>query len=279
MKTKLPSFLTGKNELTGTLIFTAFFGIAFLNIYSPLSSTTWFGLNKSAFFIFTIGFISLSLILLIISRVIMHKTRYSLNIGYPGYIIWIICEILVITLFYTYVTAYHIRMSPPYFSIIFPKVLLYVSIILIVPYSISALYCGMNYRRNTLRIQDYSQVVSDDDNAPREMEMVHLSDNSGNLKLSVRLDNLYYIESQDNYIKVFYLNNNILKNYMLRCKLQTIEESFAGSPLIRCHRSYIVNSKKIRAVRREKNITLIDLDHPDISPIPVTRKHALPEEF
>ena len=40
---------------------------------------------------------------------------------------------------------------------------------------------------------------------------------------------------------------------MLRCRLKTIEESFADSDLVRCHRKYIVNINKIEQMTRQKD--------------------------
>ena len=101
---KFPLYLTDKNELIGTLIFTVLFAIIFLNIYIPTSATAWFELGRSIYFFMSVGFISLSALILVISRIIMYRTRLFTTMNFTKYLIWVIAEILLLTLFYTIVT-------------------------------------------------------------------------------------------------------------------------------------------------------------------------------
>ena len=102
-----------------------------------------------------------------------------------------------------------------------------------------------------------------------------IMDNTGHLKLSVRLDNLYYIKSDDNYIKVYYIKKGELCNYMLRCKLQSIEDTLPeNGSLMRCHRSYIVNIQKVKVLRNESDGFYMDFDYVGIEPIPVSKTYA-----
>lgn len=272
---KIPSYLLEKGQLIGTIIFTVLFAVVFLNIYTKSSTTAWFELDRSIYFFFTLGFISLDTLILVFSRIIMYKVKHHIKITYPIYFVWIIAEIFLIAIFYAYITSFFIVNDPSYFIKIFPKGLLCVCIILIVPYLISALYGAINAERETLSLQKYDDSsVTDVEGITKGIEIVHLSDNNGNLKLSLKLNNLLYIISQDNYINVYYTSDGELKNYMLRCKIKTVEESFAGSSLIRCHRSYIINADKIRVIRKEKDGTFIDLDYDGIKAIPVSKGYA-----
>ena len=65
-----------------------------------------------------------------------------------------------------------------------------------------------------------------------------------------------------------------LKRYMLRCRLKTVEESFRGSSLVRCHRKYIVNMDKVKVLRKEKDGYELDLDNDSIAPIPITKTYS-----
>ena len=62
--------------------------------------------------------------------------------------------------------------------------------------------------------------------------------------------------------------------YMLRCKLKTVEDSFRGSTLLRCHRKYIVNLSHAQVLRKEKDGYFIDLDNARIDPIPVSKTYV-----
>ena len=88
-------------------------------------------------------------------------------------------------------------------------------------------------------------------------------------------DSLYYIESDDNYIKVWYTDNKgEMKQYMLRCRLKTVEESFKGSGLVRCNRKYIVNIHKVATLRKESDGYVLDLSNEAIPPLPVTKTYT-----
>ena len=60
---------------------------------------------------------------------------------------------------------------------------------------------------------------------------------------------------------------------MIRSKMKTVEESFQGSSLVRCHRKYIVNMDKVKVLRKEKDGYELDLDNDLIPPIPVTKTY------
>ena len=118
-------------------------------------------------------------------------------------------------------------------------------------------------------------VESDDEVMPEHTEIINLMDNNGNLKLSVKLDNLYYIKAEDNYINVFYQRSGTIASYMLRCKMKTIEDNcLDSSALMRCHRSYIVNIKKVSVLHNEADGFVIDFEREGLDSIPVSKTYS-----
>ena len=94
------------------------------------------------------------------------------------------------------------------------------------------------------------------------------------MRFSVRRSNLFYIESDDNYIKVWYDDGEgNVKQYMVRCRLKTVEETFRGTSLVRCHRKYIVNTERVKVLRKEGDAFVLELDKESIAPIPVTKTY------
>lgn len=90
----------------------------------------------------------------------------------------------------------------------------------------------------------------------------------------VKVKNLLFIKSADNYIEIFYLSSpGQVNKYLLRQSLKTIELLYESEPfLVRCHRSYLVNPVNINSVnksngRMELNIAGIE--------IPVSKKYAV----
>jgi len=272
---KLPRYLLGKYQLIATVTFTAFFAIVFLLVSIPFSHNAWFQLGNSYFFLFTLIFAILSLLLVIFSKVLLYKTRNAFEITYFQYALWNIGEVVVIAMIYTFITIAVVKMPKEAFANIFGSALVYGTISLIIPYIIAGMYFAIIDKNNTIRLMNYSNVVSDEVIAPRDQERISLFDNSGVMKLSVSSANLFYIESDDNYIKVWYLDSKgALSKYMLRCRLKTVEDSFKNSNLVRCHRQYIVNMSKVKVLRKEKDGYELELDNNSIPPIAVTKTYA-----
>ena len=74
-------------------------------------------------------------------------------------------------------------------------------------------------------------------------------------------------------MRIYYELDEKLVSYMLRCKTQTLEESLLGTSLMRCHRSYIVNTQKINCFKNGHERGKITLSHPAAKPIPVSKSY------
>ena len=275
MNKKLPSYLLGKYQLIGTVTFSVLFAVIFLNIYIPFSDTAWFGLGDSVMFMLTLVFIAVAILTLVISRTLMYKSKSIFEMTYLSYTIWCLIEIILICGFYTWLTIDITAPKDETSWMILGRSLLYGTIALGIPYLISGMYFAIIDKNNTIRLMNYENVVTDEPVRPEGSRKITLFDNSGTLKLSLNPDNLYYIESDDNYIKVWYTDSKgELKQYMLRCRLKTVEDSFKGSGLVRCNRKYIVNISKVSMLRKESEGYFLDLCNEDIQSLPVTKTYT-----
>ena len=280
---RIPPYLRGRYQLLGTVTFAALFSVVFLLVSIPFSNSAWFRLGNSTFFGFTALFALLSLVILIFSRVVMYNTRNVLPMTYLGYTAWCLAEIVLITAIYTVFTVTIARPEDQSGLAIFIHALVYAFVCLGVPYLIAGMFFTIIDQNRTIRLMNMRDVVTEDtaDETTPDQKFT-LFDNNGVLKLSVSSANLYYVESDDNYIKVWYSDNKgDLQTYMLRCRLKTVEESFAGSDLLRCHRKFIVNMGKVKVLQKVGATYEITLDNEAIAPIPVTKTYieAVLERF
>ena len=275
MNKKIPQYLLGKYQLIGTVTFSVLFALVYLNISIPFSDTAWFGLGDSVMFLFTLVFVAISILTLIISRMLMYQSKRYFDLTFLTYTLWCVIEILTIAGLYTYLTVDVIDTDGTLLETM-RKSVTNGFVALGIPYLISGMYFAIIDKNNTIRLMNYENVVTDEpQKADTSLKKITLFDNSGTLKLSVSPDNLYYIESDDNYIKVWYTDSKgHLKQYMLRCRLKTVEDSFKGSELVRCNRKYIVNLSKVSMLRKENDGYVLDLCNESIPPLPVTKTYT-----
>lgn len=89
--------------------------------------------------------------------------------------------------------------------------------------------------------------------------------------LNISIDNLVYVTSQGNYASFFTLKNNYLKEQILRVTLSKVSDELSQySNMIRCHKSFIINTKFIKKISGNARGYLL---HVDCIPfqIPVSR--------
>ena len=62
-------------------------------------------------------------------------------------------------------------------------------------------------------------------------------------KLKINLKDLLYIEAQENYSKIVWIDDDGVNEKLLRVTLKNIEDQIVDSNIVRCHRSFIINLK------------------------------------
>ena len=258
-------------------------------IYKPFSMAVWFGTSQTLNFSFTILFYLSSTVVLILSRTLMYTVYNRLDVTVMTYIWWIMAENLVISLIYTLITANFFPMPGISTPTLATRALMCVTIILALPNAFIlfyAAYCSKceeleasqyqyqqlekEYRLLTSRQQELRVTSPTRIDTPK---MINLHDNNGTLRLSINTDALYYLESEDNYMKVYYKHKERILSYMLRCRTRSVEESLKDTSMVRCHRSYIVNINKIQFLEEDKRMHYITLNDKSIGRIPVSKSY------
>ena len=113
----------------------------------------------------------------------------------------------------------------------------------------------------------------DEDQVPEE-DLVRFADSTGRLKLVIAHDVILFIEAQENYISIHYLEGEKMKEYSLRQSMRGIEELMEKHGIIRCQRSYFVNPRHVKVLRRDKEgFIQAELDIHNSKPVPVSPKY------
>ena len=279
LKDQIPRYLLERRQISSTLVYTVLFSLVFVLLSTPFLNGVWLSLDPGDSFFYTVAFMLLAVALVSFSRLMLGRCRTLDNFTLLGYIAWVVVEIVAVSLLYTFFTIEGgllgvIGTVPQNYSDIFFSAVVYVAVCLGVPFVVCSLHFALQDKDNTIRLMNYGNVVSDKPAPPYADKRITLFDNNGVLKFSISSDNLYFIESDDNYIKVWYMDSaGEIKQYMLRCRLKTVEDSFADSELVRCHRKYIVNIRKISILKSEKEGYEIDFDIDSLEPIPISKTY------
>lgn len=274
MSKKTLAFLTEKANIVKFLFFVTIFASIFISVYKPFGGTKiWQELiGKQTPLLYMSFIIVIGFIVLIISRIALYLTQKKFSISYLYYIFWMIAEISLITFICT-LTAWLINEQHTYFYKILPRTFYYTISILSIPYIIFWLYFSLKENEKILK------QITDDESFDEEMnsskDMINFKDEKGNLRLSVKMEHLYYLESANNYIYIYYENSKKeLTKCILRSSLKIIEKTYQDIGLIRCHKRYIINFKKVKILKRIKEGLMLELDFEGISEIPVSKTYV-----
>lgn len=269
---EIPKFLLDRRYLLSSVLFILTFSILFMLIYTPFSMTVWFSFTDVEHIGMTIAFYLVAVSFLFISKLAIYAIQQRKNLTLIQYLMWVVAEIVIISLFYTYFTyVFIIPMNDSVWQILF-KAFGCILLIMFIPYTIIMLYAAYKAKDEELQMLQYEMALANEPSVAYP-SLVNLYDYNGTLKLTINSDSLYYMESQDNYVKIFYENQGKLQSYMLRCRTKTIEESLADTSMVRCHRSFMVNVVNINHIRKEGKSRYIILTNNSIKPIPVSKSY------
>lgn len=262
-----PPYLNEKANIIRLVLFTSLFALVFINIYSPFGADKWFNLTRFQFFTFSSLTILTGVLVVVISRIIMYNVCKRRSIMIWQYLLWIIGEILAMALFYALFEKFALIDMRPFTELV--KVSSrHTALVLLLPYSVLWLYFSWRDKKEQIERMADIQSVS-----LNTRDMIPFYDEKGILKFSVKKENILYLESAENYVSICYLNKGKVSKYLLRDTLKKVEESFTGTDLIRCHRSYIVNFEKVKVIKRDRDGLKLELDNLTLADIPVSKTY------
>ncbi len=269
MNQKIPEYLNEKGNLIRLILYTALFALVFINIYQPFGSRNWFPVSEIIFFVFSSLVILTGVLVVVISRIIMyHYTRKHLLLLWQ-YIIWVVAEIVAMALFYSLFGSIILEDVRPLREIMRQSVI-NTSLVLLLPYATIWLY--LSWKDKNKKLENLIQ----DDFKPEKYsdQMFNFYDEKKELKLSVKSEQVLWIDSADNYVKIHFYNKGKVSSFLIRNTLLSIENDFANTSLIRCNRSTIVNFDKVKVLRKEQDGIFLSLDLDFVQDIPVTKKYS-----
>ena len=75
-------------------------------------------------------------------------------------------------------------------------------------------------------------------------------------------------------MNINYIENDRVKEFVLRSSMKALDEICQDNGLVRCHRSFYINPARIKVLRKDKDgIMYAELDADDVRTIPVSKTY------
>ena len=277
MHKPIPSFIYSKANQIFMILFVPLFALAFIIIYRPSffesigdnlnvhiaisrDTLTWLAALIMALSGMAVG---------ALSRVIMGAYTKRNRLTYLGYIVWILGEISVMAMLFTLFSLFTDtnKSIPELLRASFGKTVL----VAFIPYTISYIYFILQDKMRELK--SLRQQIEKDETVLQKA-YIQILDEKGEMRLSLRRENLVLIESADNYVCVYYINGDKSKKTMVRNTLSRVAEHLVGTRIVRCHRSYMINLDHAKVLHRDKEGVFIELGMEGMPDVPISRTYA-----
>ena len=274
MNKRIPPYLAKGTTNVYLLMFVTFFSLFFVNVYTTFRDAGWFNDKEYQ----TTSFYSTCVILggvlvMTISRIIMHFVNKKKLLSLLAYVLWLFAELFVIALLYLFISKI-ILQDPRHAQTIFQNTLIFIPTILVIPYLISYLFIALKTKEFTIRELRARSHKGDTAKGESADDTVNFNDEKGKLRLSIKRGSILFLESNDNYVNVNYMDNGKLEHTMLRNNLKTLESELTSMGFARCHRSYMVNLQKIKMISREKEGLFISFEDASDTRVPLSKTYA-----
>ena len=263
----IPTYIYDKQHIVQLILWTAFFALVFINIYKPFISSSWYNVSEFKFFVFSSLIILTGVLVVVLSRIVMFHWGKQHTISVGSYSIWILLEIFFMSLFYT---IYTLVLNPERdYMDVFESSTINTSLVLLLPYSVLHFYFSYKDKERRLQLLEEHQAET-----VARQSVFSFYDEKQELRLSVKRSELLYVESADNYVCIWYLSKGQLTKFLLRNSLKAMEENFADTNVLRCHRSYMVNFDQVKVIRREKEGIFLELGIERVPDIPISKTYS-----
>ena len=297
----IPDYYTTRDNISLYLIVLFVFSLLFVNVFTPFQGA-WYNIQhytRAQLFTDTLIIVAGGTLLLTISRIVMYYTHRSKPLNYLQYIAWLVLEVFFIAFLYAIIVHYIVG-DKREFSDIFTRAVIFVPTIIVIPTVITHLYIGSRYKDEKIEALEAQQSQSVLDNhltqsdgtpntpnpstetekseattepSPAVSKIINFFDEKDELQLSLRLDHIYFLESAENYVNIYYRNKENTERFILRSSLKKQQEKLEKYRFLRCHRSYLVNFDNILLLRKDKDGPYLDFGVANLPQIPVSKTY------
>lgn len=255
---RIPAIFTKVSTLLWYALFVPVFFMFFVSVYQPFNMRAVLDSGEGDFFANVVLAMCIIMGVMCVLSFVFYLINRKDRFTWIGFSAWYILEMTVCT----YFVALFIKLMKPelgeYFIIVAMS-LQYTFLILSIP------FFGVTMVTLVVDKSNVSGMPKADNN------IIHFTDFKKQVKFSVAKESILYVGAEENYVRIHYYDDSMVKDYLLRTSMSSITPIANKYALFRCHRSYFINPSHIKAVRRDKPDTVTaELDVEGLT-VPVSR--------
>ena len=243
-----------------TLTISLFF-LSFVIFYKPYHIYTLLDMERAGFTFNATILFCIVLVSTFITRGCLYFIGKNRKISTQVYFAWSLGEMIVTSLFASlYITL--MLTGPASFFEVAGKTIILLLTTLIYPYA----FLWLKYE-----ILSKNRQI---DNTPDDNTLIRFYDEYKKLKFVIAREAVIFIRSEENYVHIYYLDQEKNKKFTLRSSMKALEDTLTKHGLVRCHRSYFINPAYIKIVHKNSaGLIVAELNQPNCDTIPISRKY------
>jgi len=251
------------------VISTHFIGIPvflflFTLLYKPFGMEEFLAVGAGRY---TLNLILMTVIVmgvLTISRMLMFILRKVLELSWPAYFLWCILEIVFSGMFLSILLGIGWSGTMPYLSVMI-RCIVFLAGIMVFPYVIINL---------TVQLVVVSRQAALAPAAVDDKALIRFYDDQKRVKLIVASNAVLYIQAEENYVHIFHIDNDKVKDFSLRSSMRALEDNLTRHGLVRCHRSYFINPEHVELVKKDPSgFAIAKLRREGMPSVPVSKRY------
>ena len=260
-----PYYITGKNTVI-QIVFTTVFAYAFIILYKPFGAGAWYDVTWWVFALASGILVVCGMLVVLASRLFMFLMKRIQPITIRYYTLMIAGEIIFMALLYVFLERGALKNNIRPFATHVYFAAQHTALILLIPYLISVLF--FEWQEKKMSLEKLIHQIS------RKAYFISFKDDKGKLRLTLKTNDLIFLEASDNYVDIHFESDGKTKSYLIRNTLKQFENDLTDFPLLRCHRSYMVNINHVKMMKREKGVAQLVMDNIGQHTIPVSKTYA-----
>lgn len=230
----------------------------FMLVYRPFELRDFFDASRDLYAFNITMLMCIVLACLAITRIVYYFIWRRREMPLAGYISWCVMETAVCGAFISLFMWLISRRTIPYMQVLgISEEVAFLTMLF--PYVLITL--AMYYLSN-----EGTQMAEED-------SLVRFTDQNQRLKLVIASSAILYLEAEENYVRIHYMENENEKDYVLRNSMKGLEELVGRHGMIRSHRSYFINPAHIKVLRKDKEGSIIAELDVAAKEIPVSKRY------